>query len=417
MEIKELQDKYLGLLKQVEEARAPYDGKEAPPEEVKTNMNALLDEADKLQDEIKAKQDEVKQAKRLDEHTKWANEPQRSFPFPKADSEQKDGEKEQLAVKGFRAYLKGGQMALANDAIPGIPEYKVLQADQDTAGGYLTVPMQVVQTLLQGIDDAVVIRGLANTIQVGQGVSLGVPTLDTDQEDPTWTSELQTGVQDDVGAFGRRELNPSPLAKRVRISNKLINAPGMDAEAIWLQRMQYRFDRAQENAFMNGHGANQPLGLFTASSDGISTGRDVSTGNTNTAMTATGLINARYELKGGYWARARWLFHRDALKQIRTLQTSDGDFIWQPSFQAGQPETILGVPFIMSEFAPNTFTTGLYVGMIADFSYYWIADALSMQVQRLIELYAESNQVGYIGRLETDGMPVLEEAFVRVTLT
>lgn len=55
--------------------------------------------------------------------------------------------------------------------------------------------------------------------------------------------------------------------------------------------------------------------------------------------------------------------------------------------------------------------------MIADFSYYWIADALSMQVQRLIELYAESNQVGYIGRLETDGMPVLEEAFVRVTLT
>ena len=65
MELKELQDKYLGLLKQVEEVRAPYDGKEAPPEDVKTKMNALLNEADKLQDEIKAKQDEVKQAKRL----------------------------------------------------------------------------------------------------------------------------------------------------------------------------------------------------------------------------------------------------------------------------------------------------------------------------------------------------------------
>ncbi len=41
---------------------------------------------------------------------------------------------------------------------------------------------------------------------------------------------------------------------------------------------------------------------------------------------------------------------------------------------------------------------------------------MSMQIQRLIELYAESNQTGFIGRLETDGMPVLEEAFVRVTL-
>jgi len=49
-----------------------------------------------------------------------------------------------------------------------------------------------------------------------------------------------------------------------------------------------------------------------------------------------------------------------------------------------------------------------------DFSFYWIADALDMQIQRLDELYAESNQVGFIGRLETDGMPVLEDAFRRL---
>ena len=45
-----------------------------------------------------------------------------------------------------------------------------------------------------------------------------------------------------------------------------------------------------------------------------------------------------------------------------------------------------------------------------------LADALDMQVQRLVELYAESNQDGFIGRLECDGMPALEEAFVRVKL-
>jgi len=39
-----------------------------------------------------------------------------------------------------------------------------------------------------------------------------------------------------------------------------------------------------------------------------------------------------------------------------------------------------------------------------------------MQIQRLNELYAETNQVGFIGRLGTDGAPVLEEAFVRVKL-
>jgi HK97 family phage major capsid protein len=70
----------------------------------------------------------------------------------------------------------------------------------------------------------------------------------------------------------------------------------------------------------------------------------------------------------------------------------------------------------MSEFAPNTFTTGLYVGIVGDFSFYWIVDALSFVLQRLVELYAESNQAGFIGRYEGDAQPVLEEAFARVKL-
>ena len=71
----------------------------------------------------------------------------------------------------------------------------------------------------------------------------------------------------------------------------------------------------------------------------------------------------------------------------------------------------------MSEYAPSTFTTGLYVGIIGDFQWYWIAESLRFELQRLDELYAATNQVGFIGRLEADGMPVLAEAFTRVALT
>jgi hypothetical protein len=60
---------------------------------------------------------------------------------------------------------------------------------------------------------------------------------------------------------------------------------------------------------------------------------------------------------------------------------------------------LLGVPVMVSEFAPNTLTTGSYVGLIGDPSFYWIADALTVQVQRIDELYAETNQVGFMGRL------------------
>jgi HK97 family phage major capsid protein len=135
-----------------------------------------------------------------------------------------------------------------------------------------------------------------------------------------------------------------------------------------------------------------------------------------TDITADGLIDALYSLKEPYLksGKLRWLFHRDAVKRVRKLKDTTNQYLWQPGLQAGQPDLIMGVPVMMSEYVPNTFTSGLYVGLVGDFSYYWIADADTFTIQRLVELYAETNQVGYIGRLESDGMPVLGEAFARL---
>lgn len=216
-------------------------------------------------------------------------------------------------------------------------------------------------------------------------------------------------------SFGMRELNPHPLAKYIKVSRKLLRkVPG--AEALVRDRLAYKFAVTMENAYLNGDGAGQPLGLFTASDSGVPTSRDVSTGNTTTSIKFDGLMEAKYTLKSQYWRAARWLFHRDAVKQIAKLKDGEGQYIWQSSVREGQPDMLLGFPVYVSEYVPNTFTTGLYVGILGDFSHYWIADALEMEIQRLDELFAATNQVGFVGRWESDGMPVLAEAFVRVTL-
>jgi len=315
-----------------------------------------------------------------------------------------------LATEEYRAaydlYLRTGEM-------------RALQADNDASGGYLLAPQQMVSDIIKALDNTVAIRALATKYTVNSAQSLGVPTLDADPADADWTSELLTGSEDTTLSFGKRELHPKPLAKLEKISNKLLRMAVMSAEQIVRDRLTYKFGVTEEKAFLTGNGANQPLGVFTASANGISTGRDVSTDNTSTAITADGLINAKYALKGAYHKspNLRWMFHRDAIKQIRKLKTlTDGQYVWQAGLQSGQPDTLLDVPVIMSEYVPNTFTTGLYVGILGDFSKYWIADAMTLGIQRLNELYAATNQVGFIGRLETDGMPVLEEAFVRVKL-
>lgn len=308
--------------------------------------------------------------------------------------------------RNHEAYLSGEM---------GLQELRALSADVAVSGGYLVAPMQMTMDLIQAVDDLVFIRQFATKHLVVNADGVGMPSLDADPADSDWTSEIATGSEDSAMQFGRRELKPFPLAKRIKVSNKLIRASAMDAESLVRQRIAYKFGATEEKAFLLGTGANQPLGVFTASNDGIPTSRDVVTGSA-TGFTFDGIYDAKYALKGAYWNRpgTAWGFHRDGLKLIAKLKDSQNRYLWEPSQQVGQPDRLIGVPVFMSEFFPNTFTTGQYVGMLADWSYYHIADSLNFSIQRLTELYAETNQVGFIGRQELDAMPVLGEAFVRV---
>ena len=309
-------------------------------------------------------------------------------------------------VRAFGNYIRTGAVA---------EELRALQVDSDEAGGYLQTPLQLVDRLIKAIDDQVYMRQWATIFRVTAAGSLGAPSLDADPEDSDWTTEIGAVDEDTQMDFGRRELTPHPANKLVKVSNKMLRNVPM-AENLVIDRLGYKHALTWEKAALTGSGAGQPLGVFTASGLGISTGRDVSTDNTSTAVTVDGLINAKYTLKGQYWPRARWLAHRDFYKMVAKLKDGNGQYLWQPSVQAGQPDKLLNVPAFMSEYAPNTFTTGLYVGIIGDFSLYWIADSLNFQIQRLVELYAANRQTGFIGEFEGDGMPVLEEAFVRVAL-
>jgi len=294
-------------------------------------------------------------------------------------------------------------------------ERRALQVDSDTAGGFLVTPLQMVDRLIQAVDNIVYIRQWATIFSVPNADALGAPSLENDPADPTWTSELAVGSEDSTMSFGRRQLHPHPLAQYIKVSNTLLRkVPSV--ESLVVQRLGYKFAVVSENAYLNGSGSNQPLGVFTASDSGVPTSRDVSTGNDETSIKFDGLVEAKYTLKPQYWPRARWVFHRDGVKQIAKLKDGEGRYIWRESVRVGEPDRILNIPAYMSEYAPNTFTTGEYVGVLGDWSTYWIADALNMSMQRLVELYAATNQVGLIGRLESDGMPTLGEAFVRVTL-
>ena len=295
-------------------------------------------------------------------------------------------------------------------------QVRALQMDSDILGGSMVPPTQFVDQLIKFIDDNVLIRQFASKETLIGAKSLGKPSLDTDVSDADWTVELGTGAEDSSLRTGGREFVPNPLAKKIKVSNTLIRHTAGGAEALVRNRLAYKFAITEEKAFLAGSGSGEPLGLFTASASGIPTTRDVSTGNSTTAIGQDNFMECYYALKAPYRLRASWVLHRNAVKQAMLLKDGNGQYIWRQGLVAGQPDTILTRPVLESEYAPSTFTTGLYVGLCGDLSYYHIVDTMTMTVQRLIELYAETDQVGFIGRLECDGMPVLGEAFSRMKL-
>ncbi|MCA0314230.1 MAG: phage major capsid protein [Candidatus Melainabacteria bacterium] len=319
---------------------------------------------------------------------------------------------DETRAQEFAEFLRTGVVGLK------MHETRAQQADLGVVGGYFLPPISMIAGIMKNVDDLVQLRSVASKFQVALGQDLGQIELTDDADDFDFTSELATGnLQSDL-TFGKRVLKTQPLAKRVKISNKLIAASTIDFVSYVMSRLSYKLGSTEEQAMMTHNGVNGPLGLFVAHSAGIPSSRDVATGNTTAAATFDGLKNAKWALKPQYRVSPslRWLFNSDALLKLDLEKDANDHYIWQPSVIAGEPDKVLNIPVIESRFCPNTFVANAYVGMLGDFSYLYIVDAMNMQIKVLNEMYAEQNQTGFILRSEFDARPMLAEAFVRVKL-
>lgn len=440
MNLREMKLKRTNLLKQ---ARALFETAE---KEKRLMIQEEQNQYDVIMDEVNSLAADIQRREQLEALEGEYSQPETRelLPSPDDDEEERDelGEEElrnlsprlQRALRAFslesdefaqrtsRPYAEAFRSFLAGGRVPEMRreprrrEQRAIQMDSDPMGGYLQAPPQFVAGLIQAVDSALYFRqpSWATVIPIMSAEAFAA-SLDADPADAEWTTEIGQLGLDSTMAFGQRKLEPHVLAKGILMSRRTLRlAP--QAEDIVTERMERKLSVPMESAYMTGSGAKQALGVFTASNDGIPTSRDVSTGNTITAPTFDGLIEAKYALKTAYWPTAKWLMHSTVTKSIAKIKDGNGQYIWRESVRAGEPDRLLNIPHFMSEYAPSTMTSGQYVGILGDFRYYWIADSLEMDMQRVLELYARTQQIGLFFWLETDGMPVLSEAFIRVKL-
>jgi HK97 family phage major capsid protein len=294
-------------------------------------------------------------------------------------------------------------------------------------GGYLVTPVQISDDIVAQMDNLVFVRelcrasGSITTVTSAQKLGIRQKTVRLNAAD--WTTEIGTVTADSNLAFGRRDLEPQQLTKLALVSIRTLML-SKDAEKEVNDDLAYQFSVAQENGFLNGSGSAQALGVFTPSASGIPTTQDV-TAASATVIAGDDLINVKFSLKQMYLKgpSVSWILHRNIVKSIRKIKVSstggtagDQQYVWTPGLTEGAPDRVLDIPYGISEYAPSVQTTGLYTAVLGNFRYYRIAELPQIMIQRLVELYAATGEVGFMGRHFVDGSPVLGEAFARLKM-
>lgn len=286
-----------------------------------------------------------------------------------------------------------------------LDEKRALQADADIYGGFLVVGAMI-NELLQQERQISVMRAISRVLDPLKEVDeVGVPSQEAAMAGAEWTTELVIGSQDTTASFGKRVLHPHLISKEVRVSKKLLRVQPT-AESWINEALANAVATPQESAFIQGSGSGEPTGLLNT------TGLAVYTTQGSGAVTGEDIRKWLFKLPARFQARARILTSVDFLRHILTTKDANGNFLF-PDYRG----SILNVPVSFTDGLPDivddddNLVAGEYAAVVGDFRFYWIQDAYGIEVQRLKELYAEVNEVGFIIRQETDGMAVVANAF------
>lgn len=275
-----------------------------------------------------------------------------------------------------------------------------LQIGTDSEGGYL-VPDEFESTLVEALEEENVFRSLATVIQTSSG-DRKIPVVATKGE-ASWIDE-EGSIPESDDIFGQVSIGAYKVATMIKVSDELLNDSVFNLEAYISKEFGRRIGAKEEEAFFVGDGTGKPTGIFHTTggaADGVTT--------TGAAITFDDVMDLYYAVKSPYRKKAVWVLNDTTVKAIRKLKDGNGNYIWQPSLQAGQPDMILNRPYQTSSYVPE-LAAGKKVMAFGDFSYYWIADRQGRSFKRLNELFAATGQVGFLASQRVDGKLILSEA-------
>ena len=269
----------------------------------------------------------------------------------------------------------------------------VLQEGVDADGGYL-VPEEYDHRLIDILTEENIMRNLSTKITTSGEHKINIAAT---KPAASWIEEGGALTWGDA-TFDQILLDAHKLHVAIKVTEELLYDNAFGLENYIITQFGKALANAEEDAFLNGDGTGKPLGLFAATGGG----QIVST--LAAALKSDDMLDLVYALKRPYRKGASFILNDQTLSALRKLKDNNGAYIWQPSYQAGEPDRILGYAVHTSAYAPADAIA------FGDYSYYNIGDRGSRSFSELRELFAGNGMIGYVAKERVDGKLILPEA-------
>ena len=344
-----------------------------------------MDEYQKMEDKIKNFGFEIERLRREEEMDKELEKPINT-PITNRPMEMN---KTNLSVRQTDEYKKAMLDALKSN-------FKrfdnVLQEGVDAEGGYL-VPEEYDERLITKLQEENIMRNLGNVITTAGDRKINIASTDPAA---AWIEE-GGALQFSDAKFDQILLDAFKLHVAIKVTEELMYDSAFDLEEYILTQFSKALSNAEEDSFLNGDGVGKPTGVFDKTNGGTYL-------ELAAELTSDKIIDLVYALERPYRKNAVFILNDNTIAKIRKLKDTNGAYIWQPSYQAGEPDRVLGYPVYTSAFAPEDKVA------FGDFSYYNIGDRGTRSFQELRELFAGNGMIGYVAKERVDGKLILKEA-------
>lgn len=377
MELREKRNKALDAAKAFLESHRTDKGilsveDDATYTKMEADIDALTNEIHRLE----------RQEQREAEMNKPINTPLTSKPSGNMAHDEKTGRASDAYKEGMLTALRTNFRQISN----------LLQEGVDADGGYL-VPEEYDSRLIKVLEGENIMRKLGHKITTSGDHKINIAST---EPAAAWIEE-GGALQFSDAKFNQVLLDAHKLHVAIKVTEELLYDSAFNLENYIIEEFGKALSNAEEDAFLNGTGVGQPLGLFAATGGGTAY-------KTVTKLNADEILNLVYALKRPYRKSAAFIMNDKTIAAIRTFKDNNGAYMWQPSYQAGEPDKLLGYPVYTSPFAPEDAIS------FGDYSYYNIGDRGTRSFKQLTELFAGNGMIGFVAKERVDGKLILPEA-------